>query len=409
MKYVVLGSSAAGINGVKEIRRNDPKGEIILISKDMYPYSRCILHHYLGGERTKEQISFVEKDFEKIYNVTYIKEKECISLNTDKQQVILEDNERVSYDKLLIATGASSLLPSIKGLNGTNNVIGFRNIDDIEFLKKKYSQSHNIVILGAGLVGVDALSGLLHAGKKSTLIETSNRLLSRQLDKRAASAYENAFEEKGCSLLFNRGIQEIISDESNNIKEIIMSDGDVIPCDLLIVAAGVKANTSFLSGTKVKTDNLGLIIDFSCRTNIENIYGAGDVTGRSAIWSVAVKEGINAGLNMTGNKSKMQDFFDSKSTMNFEGIPSMSLGINEPVDESFNVEIVDDGKNYKKIIHKDGKIYGAILQGDLDYSGILTHLIEHKIDVSKVKKPLFNIDYSDFFQVSKNFEFYYDE
>lgn len=113
---------------------------------------------------------------------------------------------------------------------------------------------------------------------------------------------------------------------------------------------------------------------------------------------------------MVGVSKEMTDFFASKSTMNFLGIPTMSLGLAQPeYTENYTIEIEDDGTNYKKIVHKDGKIYGAILQGDLSYSGILTQLIRENIDVSKVKKPLFKIDYSDFFNIKENGAFTYLE
>ena len=105
----------------------------------------------------------------------------------------------------------------------------------------------------------------------------------------------------------------------------------------------------------------------------------------------------------------MTDFFASKSTMNFLGIPTMSLGINTEPDDTYEVVTYsDDNGNYKKVIHKDGKIYGAIIQGDLSYAGVLTQLVKRKIDISKIKKPLFDIDYSDFFNEKANFEFYYE-
>ena len=103
----------------------------------------------------------------------------------------------------------------------------------------------------------------------------------------------------------------------------------------------------------------------------------------------------------------MTDFFGSKNTMNFVGIATMSLGMVEPADETYIVETKVDADNYKKIIHKDGKIYGAIIQGDLSYAGVLTQLIKENIDVSKVTKSLFDIDYADFFNIEKNFEFSY--
>jgi NAD(P)H-nitrite reductase large subunit len=105
----------------------------------------------------------------------------------------------------------------------------------------------------------------------------------------------------------------------------------------------------------------------------------------------------------------MTDFFASKSTMNFLGLPTMSLGNANPEDDSYNVEIQETPTTYKKIVHKDGKITGAILQNDLAYSGVLQQLIARKIDVTKVKKPIFDIDYSDFFHMKDNFEFFYED
>ena len=105
----------------------------------------------------------------------------------------------------------------------------------------------------------------------------------------------------------------------------------------------------------------------------------------------------------------MDDFFASKSTMNFFGIPTMSLGQAEPQDETELVETQEGKDGYKKIIHKNGRILGAIIQGDLSYSGVLQQLIARRIDVSRVKKPIFEIDYSDFFHVGDNFEYYYQE
>ena len=162
-----------------------------------------------------------------------------------------------------------------------------------------------------------------------------------------------------------------------------------------------------MENSNVECDRFGLIIDAKGKTNVENIYGAGDVTGRNPIWPTAVKEGIIAAHNMLGKEMIMTDFFGSKNTMNFVGIATMSLGMVEPADETYIVETKVEGDNYKKIIHKDGKIYGAIIQGDLSYAGVLTQLIKENIDVSKVTKSLFDIDYADFFNIEKNFEFSY--
>ncbi|WP_293982169.1 NAD(P)/FAD-dependent oxidoreductase [uncultured Clostridium sp.] len=410
MKYVVLGASAAGISGVTELRNLDKDAEITLVSKDDKIYSRCILHHYMEGIRDVKKLEFVEDNFIEKNNINWVKGVAVTGVDINEKCVKLENGESVGYDKLLIATGSHTFFPPIPHLKTAKNSIGFRNFDDCEKIMEMSKTCKNVVIMGAGLVGIDVISGLLHTDCTVHLVEMQNRMLSIQLDKRAASTYEEAFASHGVKQYYEKGVKELIVDEDENITEILLTNGESIPCDLLICCAGVRANVEFLQDSGIECDKFGLLIDAAGKTNVEGVFGAGDVTGRNPIWPVAVKEGIIAASNMCGIEAEMDDFFASKSTMNFLGIPTMSLGINTPPDDTYEVEIEsDDNGNYKKIIHKEGKIYGAIIQGDLSYAGVLTQLIRRKIDISKLSKPLFKIDYSDFFNEKNNFEFYYEE
>lgn len=410
MKYIVLGASAAGISGLRELRRLDKDAEITLISKDDKVYSRCILHHYMEGIRDVKQLEFIEDGFIEKNKINWIKGVNVTKVDPDAKIVEVEDGRTFEFDKLLVATGSHTFFPPIPNLREASNAIGFRNFDDCEKIMELAKTCEHIVVMGAGLVGIDVVSGLLHCGKSVSLVEMKGHMLSIQLDKEAAKAYEDGFAKHGVIQHYEKGIKELIVGEDNNIKEIALTNGEIIPCDLLIVAAGVRSNVSFMQDTNIELDMYGLIIDSTGKTNYDYIYGAGDVTGRNPIWPVAVKEGIIAASNMCGVNREMTDFFASKSTMNFLGIPTMSLGINEPLDDTYTVEVErDDNGNYKKIIHKDGVIHGAIIQGDLSYAGILTQLVRSKIDVSKVKKSLFEIDYSDFFNTKENFEFRYEE
>ena len=409
MKYVVLGSSAAGINGVRELRNIDKESEIVLISKDKAIYSRCILHQYLSGHRDMAQLCFLERDFEDIYRVNWMKGRSCVGLNRQEKQVLLDHGETVSYDKLLIATGSHTFVPPVKNLKEAENVVGFRNIEDIAIFKEVAKTAQHVIVMGAGLVGIDCAVGFLELGVKVTLVEMAGWLLSKQLDERAAKTYQDAFKERGIGQYYGVGVAEVILDEQRRITEAVLTDGTRLPCDYVVVTAGVRANVEFLEGTGIETSRFGLVYDATGKTSDDDIYGAGDVSGTSPIWPVAVKEGIIAAGNMAGEPRRMTDFFASKSTMNFLGIPSMSLGDVNTSDEGVAAEVKETKDSYKKILHKDGKIVGAVLQGDLAYGGILQQLIARKIDVRKVKKPIFDIDYSDFFHIKDNFEFYYEE
>ncbi len=404
--FVVLGASAAGVSAIKELRRLNPTEEIILISKDENIYSRCILHHYLSDIRTKEEISFVEEDFETKYNVSWKKGVAVVDIKTNSKDIVLSDGTLQKYDKLLIATGSSTFIPPIPNLRNSSNVIGFRNFEDVVKIKEAIKTAENPVILGGGLVGVDALEALVHLGKNVSLVEMSDRLLNIQLDTYSSDVYKRTYENKGAKFYLNTRVDSVEL-EGDKVSKLILSNGKSVECDLVIAATGTRSNVGFLENCDIDVDDKGLIIDEFGKTNIEGVFGAGDVTGKSPIWPAAVKEGIIAANNMSDNEKALDDFFASKCTMNFLDIPTLSLGLTDKPDESYIVTIKNDGTNYKKIIHKDGKIYGAILQGELSYAGVLTQLIKNKIDVSKVKKPLFDIDYSDFFHIDKNFEFYY--
>ena len=411
---MVLGASAAGINGVRQLRKQCPEAEIILVSKDSSIYSRCILHHYLGNMRTKEELCFAEDDFEDRYKTDWRKGVTCTGLDDKEKQVFLSDGTSIAYDRLLIATGSHTLLPAVKGLVGTKGVYGFHNLDEVEAIKKGAVKAEHIVVMGGGLTGLDAAVGFLRLGKKVGLVEMEGHLLAKQLDARSSGTYEKAMEHEGIVLHLGVGIREVCQQEGT-VTSLKLTDGSELACDMLVVTAGVRPNIDFLKGSDVECDRFGLVIDRYGQTSVPDIYGAGDVTGRSPIWPAAVKQGMVAAVNMAmghganGRRATMDDFFASKSTMNFLGIPTMSLGIPERPDDSYEVVMEDKDGIYRKVIHKNGKIYGAILQGDLSYGGVLTQLIAGKIDVSKVKKPLFEIDYSDFFHTKENFEFYYEE
>ncbi|MFR7934925.1 MAG: NAD(P)/FAD-dependent oxidoreductase [Clostridium perfringens] len=407
MRYIVVGASAAGISGAKTLRELDKDAEIILVSKDENVYSRCILHHYISGHRDIEALDFTDIDFFEKYNIEWKKGLEVKSIDDREHVIVLSNGESLKYDKILLATGASAFIPPVENLREAKNVVGLRNLEDAIKIKEEAEKVKNVVVLGAGLVGIDAIAGLAFKNLNVTLVEMGDRVLPIQLDKYASSKYEKRFEDAGVKLKLGVRAEKVLIDQNKNPKALLINTGEEIPCELIIVATGVRSNVAFLKDSYIETDRFGLIINEKGETNARDVYGAGDITGRNPIWPTAVKEGIIAANNMVGNEIFMEDFFGSKNTMNFLGLTAMSLGVVNAPDDSYTEEIDISGENYKKIIHKDGKIYGAIIQGDLSYAGVLTQLIKEKIHVSKVKKPLFEIDYADFFNIKENLEYTY--
>ena len=407
MAYVVVGASAAGINAAKTLREINKDIEIILVSKDEYVYSRCILHHCLDGRRDIEDLDFSPGEFFKKYDIKWMKGVEVTGIDTKEKKLKLDNGEDLPYEKVVLATGASSFLPPIENLRTANNVIGLRNLDDAIRIKEIAPKVKNIIILGAGLVGVDAMAGLLDYDAKVTMIEMGDRILPLQLDHYAADVYIERLKEEGVDFRFNVRAEKVIVDENNNPVAIKLNTGEEVPGELIIACTGVRSNVGFLEGSGIECDKFGLIFNPKGETNVKDVYGAGDISGRNPIWPTAVKEGLIAANNMCNKDIYMEDFFGSKNTMNFCGVATMSLGTVIKPDDTYEEAVEIKGKDYKKIIHKNGTIYGAIVQGDLSYVGVLTQLIKDKINIDRVKKPIFQIDYSDFFNEKENLEFVY--
>lgn len=407
MAYVIVGASASGINAARTLREHDKDAEIILISKDDHVYSRCILHHFLDGRRDIEDLDFSPDNFFEMYKIKWIKGVEVIGIDIKEKLLKLSNEDNLRYDKVLLATGSSSFLPPIENLRSANNVIGLRNLDDAIRIKEIAPKVKNIIILGAGLVGVDAMAGLLDYDAKVTMIEMGDRILPLQLDHYAANVYIERLKEEGVDFRFNVRAEKVIVDENNNPVAIKLNTGEEVPGELIIACTGVRSNVGFLEGSGIECDKFGLIFNPKGETNVKDVYGAGDISGRNPIWPTAVKEGLIAANNMCNKDIYMEDFFGSKNTMNFCGVATMSLGTVIKPDDTYEEAVEIKGKDYKKIIHKNGTIYGAIVQGDLSYVGVLTQLIKDKINIDRVKKPIFQIDYSDFFNEKENLEFVY--
>ncbi|MDV8113656.1 FAD-dependent oxidoreductase [Bacillus sp. BAU-SS-2023] len=408
MNYVVLGASAAGINAIKVLRELDEKANITLISKDEHIYSRCMLHHIISEHRTLDNLNFVETKFDEKYNISW--KKSCTVNNIDienKEVSILETGEKVKYDKLLIATGASSAMPPIRNLKKAKHVYGLRNIEDAYEIKEKAKDCKKIAILGAGLVGIDALIGLLeYKNLDISVIYREPFILNRQLDEYSASVYENKFKELGVKFFKGASVNEICMDNNENIIGVVLDDENYIECDMAIVATGVIPNAEFINKEFINYDR-GIIIDDNCKTTAKDIFAAGDVVGKNAIWPLAVKQGIIAAYNMAGREEKIDDSFVYRNTMNFLGIPTVSLGIVD-MEEDCIVNVRKDETGYKKFIIKDNVIKGVIVQGDISYVGALTHLIKNNIEIPDLEKRIFEIGYADFFSVKGNGEFCYN-
>lgn len=403
MEYVILGAGAAGITAAKTIRKADKNGKITVISTDTQVHSRCMLHKYLSHERDAAGISFVDPDFFEKNQITWLQGKTVNRLDTQGKKVYTDQGDEVSYDRLLIATGAESFIPPVGNLREAENVFGLRHLRDAQAIDELAKNAENIVIIGSGLVGLDAAYGLMETGKKVSIVEMADQILPVQLDKTAAFEYQKRFEEAGARFYLGRKAADTIMGEDKNIHEIVLDNGEKLACDLIIVAAGVRSAVAGMEGEGIVIDR-GIKVDDYLQTGAEGVYAAGDVTGLSGIWPNAQKQGETAALNMCGSHVEYTDRYAIKNTINFFGLVSMCVGVILP-QEGDVVIAREDSRNYKRVVLRDGKVVGVLLQGDISHGGIWQYLIKNQISISGIKKDIFDLNFGDFYGIKDNGEY----
>ncbi|WP_414731958.1 NAD(P)/FAD-dependent oxidoreductase [Acetobacterium carbinolicum] len=402
MKIVIIGASAAGISAAKTIKVSEPVTEVVIISKEDSVHSRCMLHKFLGHERDAKGISFIAEDFFEKNGITWLSNTTVIGLDAQKKTVKTHDNRDISYDKLLIATGASYFIPPIPGLRESKNVYGFRDLKDAQLLDSECNTARNAVVIGAGLVGMDAAVALLARGLKVTVIEMTQSVMSLQLDQKSAEAYQQLFEKNGTEFVLADKVVSVDVDEVGRGKTIHLASGKAIPADVIVIAAGVRPAFNFTEGSGITTDHAILVGD-DLKTNIDDIYAAGDVTGIAGTWPNAMKQGRIAAINMLGEKLLYEDRYALKNTVSFFGLTTLSLGnINPEVEENCDIFIREDCNNYQKIVMKKGVVQGVIIQGNIGGTGFWQYLIKNKIDVSTKNKDVFDLSYADFYGLDQS-------
>jgi len=408
MKHVIIGAGAAGITAARVIRENRKGDEIVIISTDDAVYSRCMLHKFIGGNRNVEELSFIPSGFIKDNNIRWRTKKTVTKVDTSKKRVIFncgkcgKDSDE-SYDKLLLATGSQSVFPPIEGLKPAPAVCTLRDLSDAKKIRSKAKTAESIVIIGAGLVGLDAAYGLVEMGKTPIIVEMAYSILSANIDSSAAMTYQDKFEEAGCRFVFGNRIKRVEFNDFGTAAIILFENGVKLPADLLIVATGVTPAISFLENSGIP-HNRSVIVDKYLCTKVHGVYAAGDITGLSESWPSAINQGAVAALNMCGIETVYDEILARQNTVNFFDIPSLSVGLLDP-EPGDDVYIREDHRRYQKVITQNGIPVGVTLQGDISRSGFWQHLIKHKIPINDTRENPWHTSFADSFGLANNGEY----
>jgi NAD(P)H-nitrite reductase large subunit len=407
-KYVIVGASAAGIAAVEAIRKVDQTGTIVVITEEACAhYSRPMISDLVSGKADVQKMKCKTDDFWKINNAESRIGKKAVSLNLTEKTVNLEDGEGIFYEKLLLATGGKPFVPKMEGQE-KEGVFTFTNLSDAQRLAAKIDSIHakSAVVIGAGLIGISVTEALMKRGLKVTVVELQEKILSLLLDSKASDIVEAIIRKAGVNFATGQSVQKIIGKPENEgvVGGVILTKGDQVPCDLVIVAIGVIPRTELVAGTAVKL-NRGIVVDNFMQTNVPDVYASGDVAETFdfilnlnrllPLWPLAVLEGRVAGFNMAGTKTSYEGG-TNMSSLKYFGIPIVSIGLANPKDDpTLEIFVKQDLEHnvYKKLILKNNIIVGLTLVNCIDRAGILFNLMKTQVNVKKFKQDLLRDDF----------------
>ena len=388
--YLIVGASHAALSALHAIRLHDTEGDVTLLTRDdSLPYSPTVLPYVVSGRSDPGRVFLRDENYFAEHKVNYLRGAKVRKVNAGANAVELADGSAIGFDKLLLATGAAPLLPAIPGLAGLKYHV-LRTLADALALRAALPRVKRAVVLGGGLIGMHAAENLAKGGVAVSVLEMQPHVLSGYFDAEASAIIESVFAAKGVRLLAGASVASIRAQGAG--CRATLANGTVLDADLLLVAAGVAPVTDFLEGSGVATER-GVLVDEHMRTNIANIWAAGDVAQArgffthdriiNGILPDAVDQGRIAGMAMAEDPgSKTYAGGVPLNTYSFFGQQAVSVGVHEGALEQTGVEVQKqvDAKEqrYLKIVLRQNRLAGIFGVNSAFDPGIMWELIHSR-------------------------------
>lgn len=396
-KYIIIGNGVAGTQAAKTIRKHDAFADIQIFTDERYLfYSRPRLPELLAKAITIEETFVFDHSWYQRNNIQIHLNHAVTHVEAERRLVTLMNNACFSYDKLLFATGSKSALPPISGLDTDKGVLTLRTIEDVKHIAKHAESSKSAIIIGGGLLGIEAGNALRKLGLSVTVVEYFDRLLPRQLDSQGSETLQRYLEALG--LTFILGAHSSAIKEKGNKKVLEFKNGAALEGDFILVSAGIMPSCLLAQNAGISF-NRGMLVNDYMETNIPNIYAAGDVAEHRniiyGIWPAAHAQGVIAGTNMAGGRIPYTGTVPS-TRLKVAGVHLISIGTITAEDDTVEQLWLKNAVNkvYKKLFIREGIPVGAIFLGDIKNAYEIGHIIENKTDIRRYKEKILDNDFN---------------
>ncbi len=394
MHLVIIGNGAAGITAARTARELLPSARVTVISDEPGPaYARCLIPEVLAGDRDPRSISFVPPGFYREHRISLLSGRLVVSLDAVGRRLTLEDGETISYDRLLVATGASPVLPDWPGAD-LPGVFTLRTVAQAATAGEAARRCASAVVAGGGLVSLKAAWALKRCGvAEVTVVVKSPHLLVRQLDEQGAALVQRELSRAGIKFLFGLDLAAITGGAGGR-RQVELEDGRTLPAGLVLVGKGVRPNVQLVrrAGGRV---GQGITVNERLETTLPGVYAAGDcvevqdlLTGaktNSALWTLAVEQGRIAGCNMAGRPRRYSPPLTRLYAAQFGSVPFVSVG---DVRGDGETAAFQKDRVYRKLCFREDRLVGFIMVGWVERAGIYTALVRRGRPLGRLKQKL---------------------
>ena len=393
LKLVMVGNGMAGVRTLEELLKIAPEMyDISVFGAEPHPnYNRILLSPVLAGEMTIQDIILNDKQWYADNGIDLHLNKKVVKIDRKARKVFSEDGTECEYDRLLLATGSNPFMLPIPG-NDLPGVIAYRDIADTDAMIDAAANHKHAVVIGAGLLGLEAANGLILRGMDVTVVHIGEWIMERQLDKTAADMLQKSLEAKGMKFLLPKFTAELGAGESGRVASVTFKDGETIPADLVVMAAGIRPNTTLAESAGIHCDR-GIVVNDTLQTFDPRVYAVGECANHRgtayglvaplfeqakvcanhlAMYGIGRYEG-----SVTSTKLKVTgiDVFSAGNFFGGEGTEDLVLH--------------DPGAGvYKRVVLKDDKLVGAVMYGDTKDGAWYFQMLKDAQDVSDIRDHL---------------------
>jgi len=402
VKLAFVGNGIAAITAAQAILSANPAQHIEIYADEPHPsYMRPRLISFLAGGVDIAELYLHSPEWYTKRGISVHLETPVRELHTAARRIVLDSGEQVSYDRLLLAMGSSPLLPPLEGV-GQEGVFTLRTIDDALAIRSHaqscLTRGHlEAVVIGGGLMGLEAAKALADLGMELTVLEHGPWLLPKQIDEPGAAVLEGRLSQLGIRCLSNVVVKTILADD-DGLSAVALEDGRTLDAHLVLCSAGVRPNTE-LARTAGLTVGRGVLVDSQMRTSAEDVYAAGDVTEYDGqAWCIipaALEQARVAAANMLSQGSMNYSGTVPSTTLKVVGADLTSIGLINPAEQGFQELRKSDpvAGAYQKLVLEDGRIVGAILLGARERVAAVSRLIREGTNVSAYADRLLADDF----------------